>query len=374
VRRLSGKQRQQRAGTTVKLLFVSKRSPQQRDLIERPYGRFHFLPSLLAAKGHDVRVVVCSHHGLASVARVRGGAQWSSHDMRALGLPRFLATLHREVEVFRPGWIIGCSDAWYGWLARVLSARSGAQLAIDAYDNYEAYMRWNLPLHWQWRRAVRAADVVTAAGPQLADRLDRHRRGGRRRTDIVPMAADPTFVPHDTASSRVELGLPRDMPLIGYFGGWASNRGTDVLLAAFRLVRQRYADARLVLTGKPPAHAIAEPGVHALGYVPDAQLPIALSAVDVACVITADTSFGRYSYPAKLCEAMACHIPVVATATEPVKWMLNNDERYLAQVGDARSIADRLLERLKDGGRSRYPNLPTWDDSARRFEAALLAR
>ena len=29
-------------------------------------------------------------------------------------------------------------------------------------------MRWNLPLHWSWRRAVRVADLVTAAGPQLA--------------------------------------------------------------------------------------------------------------------------------------------------------------------------------------------------------------
>lgn len=358
----------------MRLLFLAKRHPQQRDLIERPYGRFHHLPTLLAARGHEVRVALCSHRDLPSLEMERGGVRWSSHDIRALGPRAVLSRLRKEADAFRPDWVVGLSDAWYGWLARTLAAPVGASLAVDAYDNYEAYMRWNLPLHWQWRRAVRAADVVTAAGPQLADRLDHHRRDGQRRTDIVPMAADPAFIPHDTASSRTELGLPRDMPLIGYFGGWASNRGTDVLLAAFRLVRQQCPDARLVLTGKPPAHAIAEPGVHALGYVPDAQLPIALSAVDVACVVTADTSFGRYSYPAKLCEAMACEVPVVATATEPVKWMLNNDKRHLAQVGDAGSIADRLLERLKDGGRPRYPNLPTWDDSARRFDAALLAR
>ena len=89
-------------------------------------------------------------------------------------------------------------------------------------------------------------------------------------------------------------------------------------------------------------------------------------------MITADTAFGRYSYPAKLCEAMACEVPVVATATEPVRWMLGDDSRHLAHVGDARSIADRLLARLDDGGRADYPNLPTWRQGAVILETALL--
>lgn len=353
----------------MRLLFVCKRHPQQRDLVSRPYGRFFHLPVALAALGHEVSVVLCSHRALPSERFDRDGVAWASEDLRTRGL-RFLEAVDGHAAAFRPDWVIGCSDAWYGPLAQRLARRTGARLALDAYDNYEAYMPWNLPLHWAWRRALRAADAVTAAGPQLAELLDRQRRG-RAPAAIVPMAADPMFVPHDRREARTSLGLPLDAPLIGYSGGWASNRGTDVLLAAFRLVRERRPEARLVLTGKPPAHAVTEPGVHALGYVPDAQLPLVLSALDVACVITADTTFGRYSYPAKLCEAMACEVPVVATATEPVRWMLDNDARHLAQVGNARSIADRVLERLQDGGRTRYPNLPTWNDSARRFEAAL---
>jgi glycosyltransferase involved in cell wall biosynthesis len=116
---------------------------------------------------------------------------------------------------------------------------------------------------------------------------------------------------------------------------------------------------------------LAEPGVLALGYIDDAQLPIALSALDVACVITADSSFGRYSYPAKLCEAMACQTPVVATSSKPVRWMLNDDERFLTPVGDASELAKRMLARLAGPRRITYPGLPNWHDSARRFEAAL---
>ena len=356
----------------MKILLIAKRRPQQRDLLVRPYGRFHHLPVELARLGHEVMVLLCSHQGLPTERREFDGVDWMSRDLRNPGLYGFLDSAEDATRDFGPDWIVGCSDAWYGPLAQRLASRTGARLAVDAYDNYEAYMPWNLPLHWHWRKAIREADVVTAAGPQLAERLDGH-RAGKPPTVVVPMAADPGFVPRDRAASRTELGLPIDAPLIGYSGGWARNRGTDVLLEAFRLVRARHPDARLVLTGKPPVHALAEPGVLALGYVDDAQLPLVLSSLDVASVITADSSFGRYSYPAKLCEAMACEVPVVATATEPVKWMLGNDERHLAKVGDARSIADRLLERLRDSGPAHYSDIPTWKDSAHRFVAALLA-
>ena len=355
----------------MRILFLCKRHPQQRDLIERPYGRFFHLPNGLAARGHDVRVLLCSHRRLPSLALERLGATWLSHDVRTLGLRRYLRQTTSEAIAFRPDWIVGASDTWYGWLARVLSRRTSARYVVDAYDNYEAYMPWNLPLHWQWRRAIRAADCITAAGPQLANLLDRH-RNGRNPAVVVPMAADPLFVRHDRATARAALNLPADAQLIGYLGSWARNRGTDVLLEAYRLVRRQKPDARLVLTGRPPPYALTEPGAIALGYLADDQLPVALSTLDVACVITADTSFGRYSYPAKLCEAMACGVPVVATATEPVRWMLDDDSGSLAPVGDAHALADRMLAQL-DAGHASCLTLPTWEDSTRCFEDALLA-
>jgi glycosyltransferase involved in cell wall biosynthesis len=271
--------------------------------------------------------------------------------------------------VFQPDWIVGLSDTWYGWLSHHIARHTGARLAVDAYDNYESYMPWNLPLHYFWRRAIAAADVVTAAGPQLAALLDRH-RSKRTPSVIIPMAADPTFVPFERNAARTRMELPLEAPLVGYFGSWAGNRSTDILLEAFRIVREQKPAARFVLSGRPPKHALSESGVLALGYIEDELLPIALSALDVACVITANTSFGRYSYPAKLCEAMACNVPVVATATEPVRWMLHDDSRFLVSIGDARKIAVRILD-LLDHGRIAYRAQQTWADSARLFDAAL---
>lgn len=355
----------------MRILFLCKRHPQQRDLIERPYGRFFHLPTALAAKGHVVQVVLCSHRRLPSQMLERDGVQWTSHDVLTLGPRKLYASLGDATARFRPDWVIGCSDAWYGWLAHRLAKRVSAKLAIDAYDNYEAYMRWNLPLHWKWRSAVRAAALVTAAGPQLARRLQAH-RPGRRPAAILPMCADPGFVPMDRAACRAALDLPPDAPLVGYSGGWAGNRGTHVLLEAFRRVHDARPDARLVLSGRPPVEATSLPGAIALGYLDDAQLPLLLNALDVSCTITADTAFGRYSYPAKLCEAIACGVPVVATATAPVRWMLHDDPRFLAAVGDPRDIADRILQRL-DTGTVDYGRQPTWADVAGEWESLLLA-
>lgn len=355
----------------MRLLFFSKRHPQQRDLLERPYGRFYYLPIALAALGHEVRVQLCSHRRLEPLGKDHSGVHWSSHDLLALGARGLMRALSAEADAFRPDWVIGCSDTWFGWLAHRIAHRSGARLMVDAYDNYEAYMPWNLPLHWAWRRAVREADLVTASGPQLAARLQRYRHGGPD-VEVLPMAADPGFVTMDRATCRATLGLPDTAPLIGYSGGWTHNRGTHILLDGFRQVQETRPDARLVLSGRPPADVRDAPGVIALGYLDDAQLPILLNALDVACVITADTSFGRYSYPAKLCETMACGIPVVATATEPVRWMLADRTQFLAAVGDAKDIAARLLANL-DVGRVDYGPLPSWRENGQRLEAILSA-
>ena len=353
----------------MRVLFLSKRHPQQRDLIDRPYGRFHHLPVALAALGHDVRVALCSHRRQASVDIERDGVHWSSHDVLALGPHQLLRTLTAEAGAFRPDWIIGCSDAWFGWLARYLARRSGARLAIDAYDNYEAYMRWNLPLHWSWRHAVHAADLVTAAGPQLAARLQSHRDGGRP-VEILPMAADPAFRPRDKADCRHLLGLPVEAPLLGYMGGWTRSRGTHLIIDAFTRVREQRPEARLVLSGHPPDAALRAPGVIGLGYLPDASLPLLVSALDVACVVTADTAFGRYSYPAKLCEAMACGVPVVASATDAVRWMLEGREEHLANLGDAEQFAHRLITQL-DQPRSNYGDQCHWAEVAQQLSRLL---
>lgn len=353
----------------MRLLFITKREPQHRDLIERPYGRFHWLPVELARRGHAVNQLLVSLHGSPPASVTREGVCLSAFDPRGAGFCRTLLALEAEARAFEPDWVIGCSDTWCGWLASRLASRTGACLAVDAYDNFEAYMPWNLPLHQLWRRAVRRADLVTAAGPQLGDLLQSYRPSDAP-VAVLPMAADREFVPLNKAACRQALGLPVQATYVGYVGSWSANRGSSLLIDAFRLARAARPDLKLLLSGRPPQEVLNEPGITATGYLPDAQLPALINALDVACVITADTSFGRYSYPAKLCEAMACGVPVVATATEPVRWMLGDRSRHLAPPGDAEIFAERMLDLLAAPS-AEYGPRPTWSDQAQRLDYLL---
>lgn len=283
-----------------------------------------------------------------------------------------MGRLQSETMHWQPDWVIGCSDAWTACMAQRLASGACANLAVDAYDDFESYMPWNLPLHLLYRRSVRSALLVTAAGPQLAALLARHRRHPAD-VEVLPMAADPGFQPLDRAESRHALGLPLGVPVLGYSGAWGNARGTDMLGPAFAHVRTALPDALLALTGRPPESIVQQPGVVALGYLDDRQLPTFTNAVDVACVITSNTRFGRSSYPAKLCEAMACGTTVIATDTAPVRWMLSHAPDCLVPAGDIHAFGAAAISSVSSG-QVDYGPLPTWRSVAQSFHTMLTER
>jgi glycosyltransferase involved in cell wall biosynthesis len=355
-------------GTTLKLLFLCKRRPQGRDLMQAPYGRFFHLPRLLAERGHEVAVALLSYRGLPAAAHDRDGVAWTSDDLMPRGALPYLRRVRAIAERQRPDWIVGASDTYFGILAVRTARHCGARAAVDAYDNFESYLPWAWPLHAWWRRALRNADLVTAAGPQLAARLAAS--GTRAAVRVLPMAADPSFRPLDRGQCRRHLGLDPQARYIGVAGSLDGRRGAPVLLDALERLRRGGRDVTLLLSGRGAARFQGLPGVRTLGLLADADVPVFINSLDVACVIAADNAFGRYSYPAKLCEALACGVPVVASATDPVRWMLGGDARFLVPVGDADALAQRIAGNLALG-RVTYPEGGGWTERAAALETWL---
>ncbi len=352
-----------------KILFICKRRPQQRDLISRPYGRFYNLPLELAKLGNKVTVILIDFHNTDTLYNNVDGIDWISLDIKKLGIFNFFKQLNHEAKIISPDWIFGLSDSWTGWLAHNLCKTLKCKLAIDAYDNYESYMPWNKPLHWLWRRAIKAADLVTAAGPQLANLLGKY-RGNSRAPEIIPMCADNAFEPMDKSLARSRFNLPLDCPIIGYYGGWAQRRGTENILAIFNQIKLAIPNVKLVLSGNPPKSIKHQPGVICLGYIDDELLPYLVNAIDVACIITRNSSFGKFSYPAKLCEAIACKTPVVATATEPVAWMLGNNQNYLVSVNNPTEFSALALKNI-NLGKVDYVVGESWKSSAKKLDCLI---
>jgi glycosyltransferase involved in cell wall biosynthesis len=349
----------------MRLLFLCKRFPQGRDLIERPYGRFYHLAKTLASRGHEVRMALLSYRGLPSEDRGFDAIRWSSDDLRPWGPLPYLRRLGRIAVEMRPDWVVGASDTYFGILARALARKHGARCAIDAYDDFESYIPWAWPLHRMWRQALADADLITVPGPQLGELL---RSRGARSPHVVPMTADPEFRVLDRMQCRDSLGLPCERRLVGYVGAFDQQRGCEVVLQALKQVRKVRSDVSLVLSGRQSLDLHRPPAIYGLGYIADERMPMLVNSLDVACVALADNSFGRSSYPVKLCEAIACQIPVVASASAPARWMLQGQDRFLAEIGDASAMAARILENL-DLGRAKLTPPPSWEQSAASLEA-----
>ena len=348
----------------MKLLFLCKRRPMNKDLISSPYGRFFHLPRILAEQGHSVSIMLLDYENGAE-------QQFDAHGFRWISSPvtKYLGAIKKHIADTPPDWVIGFSDIYFGILATHIARKHGARSCIDAYDNYESYMPWAKPLHWLWRRALRQADLISAAGPDLVALMQQ----GRDAKDsvVVPMAADPIgFEPADKMESRRALELPVDAPLVGYCGSLHRSRGAEVFFDAIPLVLAERPDVRFVHSGRTWSDVPIPKTINSLGYIDDQDVPVLLNAMDTLVVVNRASSFGHYSHPVKLYEAMSCAVPVVATRTRATEWILEGHRDKLVEPGNPQALCAAILQSLAKPN-SDYQSVPTWNSSCSLMEQAL---
>lgn len=340
-----------------------------RDLLTDPYGRFYYLPKLLAERGHDVHLLLLSYKNDPDVSMHAHGFSWASTSVFNTGPVRYWKKANKLVGEVHPDWVIGFSDTYYGILAQKLSERHGAKSAIDAYDNYEGYIPWLQPLHYLWRKSLARATLVTAAGPSLIQEFQKSR--GAQPAVIVPMAADPSgFAPLDRQICRAGLGLALDKKLIGYCGRISSSRGIQTLFDAYVELAKQRPDVELILSGRKDKNIKLPTDAHWVGYLPDEAVPRLVNSLDVLVVSNRPSKFGRFSHPVKLYEAMACNIPVVASATPSTRWILRDHPDLLVEPEDPSKLRE-TIERVLTKGRIDYGHQADWQSSCETLEQAL---
>jgi glycosyltransferase involved in cell wall biosynthesis len=354
----------------MKILFLSKRRPQGKDLLTRPYGRFFHIPRILSERGHDICLMLLSYKREARSVTKQYGMTWITESIFPSGPLAYLRRAKQLVEHFKPDWIVGFSDTYYGIFAVMLAGKYGIPSVIDAYDNYESYIPWLKPLHHLWRKALSRATLATAAGPHLAEFMASFRQDKNAWT--IPMAADPDFKPLDRKECRRELGLPEDRKIIGYSGAVHRSRDIDTLFRAYETLRTHHPLLELVLTGRKQKGLYIPSGVRWLGFLPDEDMPFLLNSLDVLIVLNQLSEFGKFSYPVKLYETMRCHVPAVATDTPAVRWILGDRNSLMAEAGDDADLAQKV-ESLLDANRCDYGKQSTWEQSSLAFERALLS-
>jgi glycosyltransferase involved in cell wall biosynthesis len=175
----------------------------------------------------------------------------------------------------------------------------------------------------------------------------------------------------DRQHCRRRLELPLNKQLIGYLGGIHPSRGIDLV---FRLQEQLYAldsNIELVLSGRLAHGVRIPPTSHWLGYRAPEEVPLIMNALDLLLVVNKPSSFGNFSYPIKLYEAMNCRLPVVASDLPGTTWVLGDHTRFLARADSPEDFVQkaRAALSLKDYD---YGDPSTWSSVCDVFENRLL--
>lgn len=361
----------------------------------------------LRDRGHDVRVV--SPKGWAPP----GLSRWSSyrdvvpedavddvvvHYPRKLTLPggrlghrnadAFLLGIRGTVRRIHAEWPIDVIHAHMmvpdGWAA----ARMGHELGVPAVGTAHRADVLDVPAQGAKARmrvaeAIQTLDAVVTVSRAIGDAADAIARP-RRPITVVPNGADAqVFMPRDHAEARRRLGIPPEGPVISYVGKLVPRKGVDTLVEAMGILAARSAGApRLVMAGiggmrEPLEQRAAELGVADritwLGKVPHDDVGWVMSAGDV--FVLPSLSEGL---PTVVCEAMACGLPVVATAVDGTPEIVDDPATgLLVQPHDAGGLAAALARVLDHPDMARAMAAEalrrseaeyTWAANARRME------
>jgi teichuronic acid biosynthesis glycosyltransferase TuaC len=341
----------------MRIAFICKRRYSGKDVIIDRFGRLYEIPMQLARLGHDVRGYCMDYHQLGSGEWQHdvpaGALSWESYSLGTLWLPAMLGYprhLLRRLHGFAPDLLIGASDiphvAMTAWLARLL----GVPCAIDLYDNFESFGLARVPGSVAaYRRAIWSADYLTVVSEPLKQ-LVKEKHDARCPVIVMPNAIDrQVFRQLNKRDARRHIGLPLEAKLVGTAGGLQRSKGIETLYSAWDLLSALHPDIHLVLAGPADARLPPPRGerVHYLGQVPQSRAAELFSALDVGVVTLLDSEFGRYCFPQKLHEMLACGLPVVAAAVGVMPLLLKDFPNLQYASLDAEALAAALIQQLE---------------------------
>lgn len=361
------------------VLFVIKRFSGTigKDAVRDDFGREMRLAEGIA-KRHRVTVIAADHLG-------REFFSVSMHGMDVHVVPfsffkirsfiRSVSFYAKDSDV-----VVGTTHPVVALLACL--SRSGRKFVYDLRDNYETYDLSGVPFlrnGFFARSLLRFVNSLLMGKAALcvcvSHSLEEKIRGLCRSSVVVENGFEPLFRPLSRAKCRVSLKLPKSAVIITYVGHVSVERGCDVLIDAFSIVRQAFPEAILLLSGKVDRGIdIRKPGVVHMALPERGEVVAAINAADVAVLPQPENEVSRYGFAYKLMEYLACGVPVVATSVGDVAVVLRDYPECLAVPGSASDLAERIVFVVK---RKKQPDfrrlvLPySWEQLSGRFSDAL---
>ena len=254
---------------------------------------------------------------------------------------------------------------YYSLTARWISRQTGWPFGFTAHGTYTS-VPFHLAFDRFWfQRAVRDAAFVVAVSDYTASIL----RKGSRESNNAPIRVIHPGVSRvrlastrDQMVARLDLNLPIDVPVLLSVGALKRRKGIDVLLRAFRLLRQHQPEAILLIVGQgnleqyqslAKSLGVAD-GVRFMGTVNDRTLDRYYQVCDVFVLLPRRVALAFEGFGMVYLEANARGKPVVATRSAGAEEAVRHGKTgLLVPEGDWEAAADAILTLLRDQNRAR---------------------
>jgi len=358
------------------ILFLTKRYYSAHDLINDHYGRLYEIPLYLAKQGHQVDLVCHSYRKGSPVSSEKiTNLDLSSRDLGLYppyGFWTHYQWLKDAVGKSRPDIIVAASDCYQVIIGAAVARHYSLPFIADLYDNFLAFKASHIPgIPTLFARALKSADAVTAVSRNLCQLLGRSLDPSK--VYLLENAVSSPFLSgYDRQSIRHRYNFANGNLYIGTAGDLRPGKGIDKLITAFMGLVQDNPHLHLVLAG-PRDNSLyipASPNIHYLGQLPHGDIPAFLSALDLGVVCIRDDDFGRYCFPQKFCEMVACGIPVVVSAVGEMLHQLAEYPDMMFNADDAEDMQRAIGHQLQY--RVTLPlKVPGWQQQAEKFGQIL---
>lgn len=349
-----------------------------KDVIDDQYGRMFKLPFELSQQNINVSCFSLSYQEKGYYSRpLNSNLHWTSIDTGVLVLPgiyKLYSMILDHIHHNKLDYILATSDVIHLGLGRKLSSKTGIPLVTDLYDNFESFGLTRLPFMSSiYRKAIKLSRAITCVSRPLSEHIKHYCSPGCEIL-VLENAVDHTrFKSMPISSSRTRLSLPVNVKLIGTAGALYESRDIDTLFMAFKLLQERDAGIHLALAGRVERKVKLPEleNVHYLGELSHNEVAYFYNALDLAIVPLKESEFGKFCFPQKASEILACKTPILAASVGVMKELLKDYPECLYDEGDVKMLARMILQQLQQPSIAEIV-VPDWADQAKKV-AELLA-
>jgi glycosyltransferase involved in cell wall biosynthesis len=352
----------------MKILFVIKRfsGTIAKDAVLQDFGREIRLAEELAKK-HKVTILAGDHVKKETRSLKLHNMQIEIRPLQTLRFWNFVNAA--KILAKQNDLIIGTTHPMLAFFTHLATKN----FVYDLRDNYETYDISNFPF---LRKGLLGSFLMRTLNNHLIKKsllaicvshaLKKKIRKLNNNTIVVENGIESIFKPLNKSQSRKALKLPNKF-IVTYIGHVSKERGADILLKAFAIVRSKKPDAILLLSGQVDKDVnIKQAGVVFRELAQRKQVVQAINSADVAVIPQPENPTAMYGFPYKLMEYMACSVPIVATATGPIPSILPPASVCISNPKD---MANKILKQRKVN--YKIPTQYTWQKLAAKLERAL---